>query len=173
MTRFAWGVAVVLTLWLSADAEAWGRGGRRQCCSSCYPMPVCTTPSCDSWYAQQACSVFGQVPNWVRRLAVDHKYGVPKCPQGYTCYCCQGLEWIACGDGSNCDAGTMGCSMGPPTFSCPGGANPAAYHSDPQLYAMVCDRCFHKMRFALPYETPDGYFLLWALGRDCGCPTCH
>jgi hypothetical protein len=63
-----------------------------------------------------------------------------------------------------------------PVVACPGGTYPkeageGGMDFDFRRYAMVCDRRFQVMRFALPWEEDDGYFSIFFLGRQCHPPS--
>jgi hypothetical protein len=146
--RGAAAVGLLLSLVFLGDADACRRGRHRQRCDC--------------------------IPSWVRWKDVRN---VPNCTLPHTCWCCDGGHWIGCNTpGATCQSGTMTCWAGQPPYNCPArDGDECGGHcgSDNRLYAMVCGRISHRMRFALPWEddpTEFGWCPLWALGRKCTLP---
>jgi hypothetical protein len=98
-----------------------------------------------------------EVPCWADRSV--------KCPTGSTCWCCTSGGWVKCT--SNCDACTGGER---PSASCGAYDSRACDCSTKGLrlyYRMICDRTWHRLRFARPWESSNEWYPLRWLGAPC------
>ncbi len=150
--------ALVLSLFLCPASDASVCGNHRQRCQQCGHCPC-------------------GVPCWARCHQIGcgcQKSGSGQydcgCPSGYPyCWCCV-PGWTRVSDLSNCASGVYACtaSDSPPHLPCdyarPG---PRPCSDSRWVCAMVCDCCSHRMRFARPWEIPEGYFSLACLGMEC------
>jgi hypothetical protein len=151
------GTLVVLVLLVfCADSEA-GRFCRQRCGNSCCGIPC-----------------------WVRWHDVNDRATACISMPGYDCYCCPsgGGPAINCNFSTNgCETNTICCVLHGSGFvpNCGGygGRGCACLGCSTchvRLYAMVCDPCFHVLRFALPWECPLVYGPLRMLGSHCTLP---
>jgi hypothetical protein len=135
---------------------------------------VCLLASAES----QACLFRGHrqrnaIPSWARYIDFGNLFSTEMtCPPGYEHLCCTGGNWVPYSNA--CEPGHECCHLiGAPLPICMGGeytyrGSPSGCEgSSRRLYAMVCGSNGH-MRFALPCETPHGYYSLRYLGRSCG-----
>jgi hypothetical protein len=139
----------------------------------------------------EACKLFGRhkncytdsncIPCWASYIEIDCDYSTicNLAKTGYTCCCCQDGTPVRCGPTVKCDTGT--CVLVPNNADGSPGPYPpcSSYSKNPtftlnssdhcRIYAMICDPCTHRIRFALPcelYKAFYGNYRYW-LGHPC------
>jgi hypothetical protein len=115
------------------------------------------------------------IPGWATWVEWD---GACDKSNGMVCWCCDpshGWVLMSTTGCTSCDAMTSSssthpsknCSVGiPPDRDC--GSNCSGRK---RYYAMICDQCTHRLRFAGPRECHNEFYPLYDLGAPCCPPT--